>query len=259
MRSSPIPREAGTCATHDVAGGNERATVARSAGDGAGAAREGRACLGRVVDRARGACRSRARGLFPCDLATGEFGPAPEGVGGPRGRNARAARPTLAVSFGDAFPLDSFLRPGGLMACADACGHAEPDTVRAPLASCVPAGLANRHAGDWWGRACARLPCPRARMASQGVSECLADLGSEDAKRRLVGERLRLVGRRGEAAAGGRADGIPVDSTGPSDSCRLPPRPPATTTARPARRSASPASRGATRACPSPSATSPAT
>jgi len=30
--------------------------------------------------------RSKARGLFPCDLATGEFGPAPEGVEGPRGR-----------------------------------------------------------------------------------------------------------------------------------------------------------------------------
>ena len=42
--------------------------------------------MGRVVDRARGACRSKARGLFSYDLATGEFGPAPEGVEGPRGR-----------------------------------------------------------------------------------------------------------------------------------------------------------------------------
>ena len=50
----------------------------------------------------------------------------------------------------------------------------------------------------------ARLPCPRARMASQRAGECLADLGSEDAKRRLVGERLALVGRRREAEGGGR-------------------------------------------------------
>ena len=178
--------------------------------------REGRACLGRVVDRVRGACRSKARGLFSYDLATGEFGPAPEGVEGPRRRNARAARPTLAVSFGDAFLLDSFLRPSGLMACADACGHAEPDTVRALLAFYVLTGLANRHAGDWWGLTYARLLYPRARMASQRVSECLADLGSEDAKRRLVGEYLRLVGRRGET------DGILIDSTGLPNSCRLP-------------------------------------
>ena len=64
MRSSPIPREAGTCVSHDVAGGNECATVVRSVRDGARAAREDRVCLGRVVDRARGVYRSKARGLF---------------------------------------------------------------------------------------------------------------------------------------------------------------------------------------------------
>ena len=149
MRPSPVPRGAGTrVVSHDVAGGSGRATVVRSAGDGARAVREGRACLGRVVDRARGACRSKARGLFPCALATGEFGPAPEGVEGPRGRSARAAGTALAVSLGDAFPPGSLLRPGGLMACADACGHAEPDTVRARPASYVPAGPDSRHARD---------------------------------------------------------------------------------------------------------------
>ena len=59
-------------------------------------------------------------------------------------------------------------------------------------------------------------------MASQRAGECLADLGGEDAKRRLVGECLALVGRRREAAAGGRADGILIDSTGLPNSCRLP-------------------------------------
>ena len=253
MRPSPIPREVGTCVSHDVAGGSGLATVVRSAGDGARVTRGDRACLGRVVDRARGVYRSKARGLFSCDPATGEFGPAP---GGSRGRNARAAGTALAVSFGDAFLPVSLLRPGGLMACADACGHAEPDTVRALLASCVPAGLANRHAGDWWELTYARLPCPRARMASQRADECLADLGGEDAKRRLVGEYLALVGRRREAGAPTASPSTPRGRPTPA---ALPSRPPATTTARPARRSASPASRGATRACPSSSATSPAT
>ena len=105
--------------------------------------------------------RSKARGLFSYDLATGEFGPAPEGVEGPRRRNARAAGTVLAVSFGGAFLLDSFLRSSGLMACADACGHAEPDTARARLAPGVPAGLADRHAGDWWELTYARFPAPR--------------------------------------------------------------------------------------------------
>jgi len=47
--------------------------------DGPKVTREDCVCLGRVVDRARGVYRSKARSLFPCDLATGEFGPAPEG------------------------------------------------------------------------------------------------------------------------------------------------------------------------------------
>ena len=149
MRPSPIPREAGTYVSHDVAGGSGRATVVRPAGDGARVTKEDRVYLGRVVYRARGVYRSRERGMFPCDLATGGFGPAPQGAGGARRRNARATGTALAVSFGDAFLLDSFLRSSGLMACADACGHAEPDTARARLAPCVPAGLADRHAGDW--------------------------------------------------------------------------------------------------------------
>jgi hypothetical protein len=66
--------------------------------------------------------RSKARGLFSYDPETGEFGPAPDGVEEPRRRNARRPRPTLVVSFGDAYLLDSFLRSSGLMAC----GHSGP-------------------------------------------------------------------------------------------------------------------------------------
>ena len=54
--------------SHDVAGGSGLATVVRSAGDGA---REDRACLGRVVDRARGACRSK-QGQGPVLLRPGD-------------------------------------------------------------------------------------------------------------------------------------------------------------------------------------------
>ena len=68
--------------SYNVVDGNEYATVVRSVRDGARVTKEDRVYLGRVVDRARGVYRSRARGLFSYDLATGEFGPAPEGVGG---------------------------------------------------------------------------------------------------------------------------------------------------------------------------------
>ena len=81
--------------------------------------------------------------MFPYDLATGGLASVP------RERNARAAGTALAVSLGDAFLLVFLLLcSGGMMACADVCDHAEPDTVRAPLAPCVLAGLANRHVED---------------------------------------------------------------------------------------------------------------
>ena len=58
-----------------------------------------------------------------------------------------------------------------------------------------------------------------AALATVPQADVVIELGGEDAKRRLVGERLALVGRRGETAG---ADGIPVDSTGLPNSCRLP-------------------------------------
>lgn len=202
--------------SYNCVDGNEYATVVRSVRDGSRVTKEDRIYLGRVVDRERGVYRSKARGLFTYDLSTGEFGPAPGDVEAPKRRNARPARPTLAVSFGDAFLLDSFLRSSGLMACADACGHAEPDTVRALLAFYVLTSLANCHARDWWSLTYARFLYPSARMASQRVSECLADLGSEGAKRGFMGAWLRLVG------GGGDAGGLLIDSTGLPNSCRLP-------------------------------------
>ena len=83
---------------------------------------------------------------------------------------ARAAGTALAVSFGDAFPPGSFLRSGGLMACADAGAHAEPDTARALLAFYVPAGLANCHAGDWWYPPTRGSPAPAPGWPPRGRS-----------------------------------------------------------------------------------------
>ena len=247
------------CVSHDVAGGNERATVVRSAGDGARVTRGDRVCLGRVVDRARGVYRSKARGLFSYDLATGEFGPAPEGVEGPRRRNARAARPTLAVSFGDAFLPGSLLRPGGLMACADACGHAEPDTVRALLAFYVLTGLANRHAGDWWRPPTRGSPAPGPGWPPRGPASAWPTSAARTPSAASWASTWPSSAGGGRRPQAGAPTASPSTPRGRPTPAAFPPRPPATTTARPARRSASPASRGATRACPSSSATSPAT
>ena len=173
MRPSPIPREAGTYVSHDVAGGSGRATVVRPAGDGARVTKEDRACLGRVVDRARGVYRSRKRGMFPCDLATGEFGPAPQGAGGaeeaqrPRRRHGarrvvrRCVPAGLVPEIERADGLRRRVRPRRARHGAGEAGVLRARRPRRPPRR----GLA--------APTYARLPCPRARMASQEVSERL--------------------------------------------------------------------------------------
>lgn len=70
MGVSLIPQEVGIYVSHDVAGSNEHATIIRSAGGGAGAAGEDRACPGWVVDGVCEACYGRERGMFSYDLVT---------------------------------------------------------------------------------------------------------------------------------------------------------------------------------------------
>jgi hypothetical protein len=132
----------------------------------------------------------------------------------------------LSYSFGDVFLLCRFLLSSGLMACADACGHPSADTVRALLCFYVLTSLANRHAQDWWELTFASLLFPGAKVGSQRVSEVLADLGSEDAKRRFMRAYLALLGKgggkardRGDLAEDG---GILIDSTGLPSCSRLP-------------------------------------
>ena len=181
MRLSPIPREVGTCVSHDVAVW-QRVRDGRQIREGRGQSHEG----GSGLPRPRGGQGARGlpepgAGMFSYDLATGGLAPVPEGAGGPKRRNARAAGTMLAVSLGDAFLLVSLLLcSGGMMACASSAGAARPAVSLSTL----------------------------------------------------------------------RGHPTPV---------AFPSRLSATTTARPARRSASPASYSATRACPSSSATSPAT
>ena len=75
--------------------------------------------LGRVVDRERNVFRSRERGTFTFDPATGEFGPAPSGGWPPPAE-------LLVLDFGDTWALDSLATSEGLWAATFSLGaHSE--------------------------------------------------------------------------------------------------------------------------------------
>ena len=118
--------------------------------------------------RARGVYRSRERGMFPYDLATGKFGPAPEGVEGaqrPRRRHGarhvvrRRVPAELVPEIGRADGLRRRVRPRQARHGAGETGVLRARRPRRPPRR----GLA--------APTYARLPCPKARMASQEVSE----------------------------------------------------------------------------------------
>ena len=167
--------------------------------------------LGRVVDRERNVFRSRERGTFTFDPATGEFGPAPSGGWPPPAE-------LLVLDFGDTWALDSLATSEGLWAALDAASPSDPDELRClclhyALAPSQPNCLAKR----WWEGSWARMAYPSARLASQRVSELLRRVGDEAAQRRFFDAYLAWVA--------GMADGtarVSVDSTGLPNSSRMP-------------------------------------
>ena len=69
----------------------------------------------------------------------------------------------------------------------------DPDTLKALLAFYILTSHANCHAEDWWELTYARYLYPKAQMASQRISEALADIGSEEAKRSFFKEYIRFL------------------------------------------------------------------
>ena len=140
--------------------------------------------------RARGVYRSRERGMFPYDLATGEFGPAPEGVeGAQRPRRRHGARHVvrrrvpagLVPEIGRADGLRRRVRPRQARHGAGAAG-----VLRARRPRQLPRRrLVGAHLRE--------VPCPKARMASQEVNERLEHV---DDPLLTAHRTLPLVGER---------------------------------------------------------------
>lgn len=212
---------------YKIKGGIEYAMVVTSVRKGASVTKEKPMYLGRVIDKERSIFRNRERGLFVYDINTNTFGKVPPEFQEPAGqrRTKYPARPMLIVSFGDVFLLDRFLKDSGLAMAVDAVGYRNADTLRALLAYYILSPFACCHAGDWWELTYVRYLYPKAQMGSQRISDALADIGSEDAKRGFFREYFRFL----EKKCGGQADvpegidgGILIDSSGLPNSIHFP-------------------------------------
>lgn len=213
---------------YNVVNGIEYGTITKSVRKGQKVGKGDQIYLGRVIDKERGIFKSRERGLFMYDLEANTFSnvPADFEIQKPTRKTKYPQRPTLVVSFGDIFLLDTFLRKSGLMDAVDAIGYRNPDTLHALLAYYILTSYANCHAEDWWELTYARYLYPKAQMASQRISEALADIGSEDAKRSFFRKYFRFLEKYDSADAednpSGIEDGILIDSSGLPNAVHFP-------------------------------------
>lgn len=207
--------------------GIEYAMVVTSVRKGASVTKEKPLYLGRVIDKEHGIFKNRVRGIYKYDIKTNTFSSVPAEYQEPamKRKTRYPVRPTLVVSFGDVFLLDEFLKSSGFIKAINAVGYRNGDTLKALLAYYVLSPLANSHALDWWELTYARYLYPKAQMASQRISDALADIGSEDAKRSFFKEYYRFLERtdgKNDGSACGIGDGILIDSSGLPNSIRFP-------------------------------------
>lgn len=210
---------------YNTVNGIEYGTLTSSIRNGRKVGKSDQVYLGRVIDKERGVFKSRNRGLFTYDLKTNTFGSVPAEYETPslQRKMKYPRRATFVVSFGDIFLLDEYLRKSGLQKVVDAIGYRNPDTLKALLAFYILTCHANCHAEDWWGLTYARYLYPKAQMASQRISEALADIGSEDAKRSFFKEYIKFLEVLNPSPVSeGIDDGILIDSSGLPNAVHFP-------------------------------------
>jgi len=136
--------------------------------------------LGRVLDRERGIYKSRERGIFTYNQATGEFGSVGEEYVAPMQRDGRQRGSRVCVDFGDVFLMDSYLRISGMYTVVDSLEYGNRDTLHAMVLFYILSSLANRNAIHWYEGSAVRLLYPDASLSSQRISDFLAAIGTPE-------------------------------------------------------------------------------
>ncbi len=212
---------------YNTVNGIEYGTVTRSVRNGAKVKKQEQVYLGRVIDKARGIFKNREKGVFIYDLKSNTFSPVPANFEMPKlhRKTKYIKRKTLVVSFGDVFLLDEYLKKSGFMKAVNAIAYKNPDTLFALLAYYILTPFANCHAKDWWELTYAKYLYPKAQMDSQRISEALADIGSEEAKRHFFREYFCFLKKcvdYTDHTPKGIKDGVLIDSSGLPNAIHFP-------------------------------------
>jgi len=158
--------------------------------------------LGRVIDKQNGIYRNRERGTYKFTLENGITDIQP------------AKKEKLILDFGDSYLLHVMLIRSGLMSLINQVfGDMTNDLMSLVFYKSLLGG-ANCYAQAWWEGAYARILFPDASLASQRISETIAELGDEWLHRVFFKEYLQYV----SSQYGAVGSGVLIDSSGlPND------------------------------------------
>ena len=205
---------------YKTVGGIEYGTAMKSVRTGSKVSKDTPVYLGRVIDKEKSIFKSRERGIFSYNVVSNTFEAVPAEYIEPdlQRKTKYPVRPKLIVSFGDLYLLDKYVNKCGFISAIEATHFRNKDTLLALFSYYILSAHANCHAEDWWNLTYARILFPNAQMSSQRISDALADIGSEDAKRGFFKEYFRFLNYSETANVSndftGMEDGILIDSSG---------------------------------------------
>ena len=218
--------------------GVEYAALATSVRHGAKVGKGKPVNLGRVLDKERNIFRNRERGVFTYNPQTGQYGPAPaDFIEPPKRRkgkyikDGRKKRSVLLLQFGDIYFYDCFINSLGILKAVDAIEYGNKDTLHALLCYYVTSPEPNCRAQFWYDVSYARVLYPKATLASQRISDALAEIGIEENRRRFYSKYIEFVtgctmndtkDQFGMIPDGLEGDGVLIDSSGLPNCAKLP-------------------------------------
>jgi hypothetical protein len=194
-------------------GGQEYASLAGTFRQGGQIKQEYLGNLGRVVDKEAGVFRSRERGLF-CYTVKEGYRDLPPGY---TEKQRAATDERLILDFGDSYFLSQYLE---MQTFKEAFWQILPEQADSLLSLVFYRILTDKkaycYADEWWQGNYVSMLFPKAKLASQRISELLAAVGEEAAQRRFFQDYFRLLyGKQGTT-------GILIDSSGLPNASRLP-------------------------------------
>ena len=170
--------------------------------------------LGRVLDKEQGIYHNKDRGVYKYTLG--------EGFSDIENQKtfcdlSYGRKLEMILDFGREFIFSQALEIEGILKVFASILPQEADTLLSLVLHKMLCNEANAYAEDFWRTSYCRIAYPKARLASQRISEFLESIGDEAVIRNFFDTYLKHV----SAKAGTSNHSVLIDSTGLPNDCKM--------------------------------------